>query len=83
MRTLLLWVVVGVLTKTASADDLPDVKSKSAIAIDAESGAEIFGKDADEIRAIASTTKIFVALAAASNSSTSSWSSWPGRPCPR
>lgn len=31
--------------------------------IDAESGAEIFGKDADEIRPIASTTKIFVALA--------------------
>ncbi|HSN25435.1 MAG TPA: serine hydrolase [Kofleriaceae bacterium] len=63
MRTLLLWVVVGVLAKTAAADDLPDVKSKSVIAIDAESGAEIFGKDADEIRAIASTTKIFVAMA--------------------
>jgi D-alanyl-D-alanine endopeptidase (penicillin-binding protein 7) len=31
--------------------------------IDAESGAEIFAKDADEIRAIASTTKIFVAMA--------------------
>ena len=31
--------------------------------IDAETGAEIFGKDADEIRAIASTTKIFVAMA--------------------
>ncbi|MBV8761873.1 MAG: D-alanyl-D-alanine carboxypeptidase [Deltaproteobacteria bacterium] len=63
MRTLLLWVVIGVLAKPAFADDLPDVKSKSAIAIDAESGAEIFGKDADEIRAIASTTKIFVAMA--------------------
>jgi D-alanyl-D-alanine endopeptidase (penicillin-binding protein 7) len=63
MRTLLLWVVVGVLAGPARADDLPDVKSRSAIAIDAESGAEIFGKDADEIRAIASTTKIFVAMA--------------------
>ena len=63
MRTLLLWVVMGVLVKPAWADDLPDVKSRSAIAIDAESGAEIFGKDADEIRAIASTTKIFVAMA--------------------
>lgn len=31
--------------------------------IDAATGAEIFGKDADEIRAIASTTKIFVAMA--------------------
>jgi len=54
---------MGVLANTAGADDLPDVKSKSAIAIDAESGAEIFAKDADEIRAIASTTKIFVAMA--------------------
>ena len=63
MRTLLLWVVVGVLAGPAFADELPDVKSRSAIAIDAESGAEIFGKDADEIRAIASTTKIFVAMA--------------------
>ena len=54
-----LWVIVGV----AHADDLPDVKSQSAIVIDAATGAEIFGKDADEIRPIASTTKIFVALA--------------------
>ncbi len=33
------------------------------MAIDAATGAEIFGKDADEIRPIASTTKIFVAMA--------------------
>jgi D-alanyl-D-alanine endopeptidase (penicillin-binding protein 7) len=39
------------------------VKSKSAVVIDADSGAEIFGKDADQIRPIASTTKIFVAMA--------------------
>lgn len=45
------------------ADDLPEVKSKSAVVIDAETGAEIFGKDADQIRPIASTTKIFVAMA--------------------
>jgi D-alanyl-D-alanine endopeptidase (penicillin-binding protein 7) len=30
--------------------------------LDARTGAEIFGKDADEVRAIASTTKIFVAM---------------------
>lgn len=41
----------------------PAVKSKAAIAIDAETGAEVFGKSADEIRPIASTTKIFVAMA--------------------
>jgi D-alanyl-D-alanine endopeptidase (penicillin-binding protein 7) len=63
VRTFVLWVIVGVLGQSAFADDLPDVRSKSAIVIDAQTGAEIFGKDADEIRAIASTTKIFVAMA--------------------
>ncbi len=59
-----MWVVLGVLTaRPAFAEDLPDVKSRSAIAIDAATGAEIFGKDADQIRPIASTTKIFVAMA--------------------
>jgi D-alanyl-D-alanine endopeptidase (penicillin-binding protein 7) len=33
------------------------------VVIDAETGAEIFAKDADEVRPIASTTKIFVAMA--------------------
>lgn len=63
MRALLFCVVVGVLARPTWADDLPDVKSRAAIVIDAESGAEIFAKDADEVRAIASTTKIFVAMA--------------------
>jgi D-alanyl-D-alanine endopeptidase (penicillin-binding protein 7) len=63
MRTLVVWVVLGVLAGPTWADDLPEVKSRSAVVIDAETGAEIFGKDADEIRPIASTTKIFVAMA--------------------
>jgi serine-type D-Ala-D-Ala endopeptidase (penicillin-binding protein 7) len=63
MRPFVLWVIVGLLQSAAWADDLPEVKSKSVVVIDAETGAEIFGKDADEIRPIASTTKIFVALA--------------------
>ena len=67
MRTLSSWVVLGVLCVIGSrptwADDLPDIKSRAAIVMDAETGAEIFGKDADEIRAIASTTKIYVAMA--------------------
>jgi D-alanyl-D-alanine endopeptidase (penicillin-binding protein 7) len=63
VRTIVLWVLVGVLCRPAWAGDLPDVKSRSAIVIDAETGAEIFSKNADEIRAIASTTKIFVAMA--------------------
>ena len=66
MRNLAVRVVlaVGVIAAPpAWADDLPEVKSRSAIAIDAATGAEIFGKDADEVRPIASTTKIFVAMA--------------------
>ena len=43
--------------------DPPDVRSKSAVLLDAETGAEVWAKDADEVRAIASTTKIFVAMA--------------------
>ncbi len=56
-------VVMGVLARPTWADGLPDVKSKSAVVIDAETGEEIFGKNADAIRSIASTTKIFVAMA--------------------
>jgi D-alanyl-D-alanine endopeptidase (penicillin-binding protein 7) len=64
MRTLVFCAVLGaVATRTARADELPDIKSRSAVVLDAATGAEIFGKDADEIRPIASTTKIFVAMA--------------------
>jgi len=65
MRFLALFVgsALGVLAGPTWADDeLPDVKSKAAVALDAETGAEIFGKAADEVRPIASTTKIFVAM---------------------
>jgi D-alanyl-D-alanine endopeptidase (penicillin-binding protein 7) len=47
----------------AHADDLPKVRSESVAVLDGRTGAEVYGKDADEVRAIASTTKIFVALA--------------------
>jgi D-alanyl-D-alanine endopeptidase (penicillin-binding protein 7) len=63
MRPFILWVIVGVLAGPAGADGLPEVKSKAVAVIDAETGAEIFAKNADDIRAIASTTKIFVAMA--------------------
>ena len=63
MRPFVLWVIVGVLARSGWAEDLPEVKSKAVVVIDAQTGAEIFGKNADDIRAIASTTKIFVALA--------------------
>jgi D-alanyl-D-alanine endopeptidase (penicillin-binding protein 7) len=42
---------------------LPAIRSRSAVVLDARTGAEVYGKDADTVRAIASTTKIFVAMA--------------------
>lgn len=50
-------------TSMASANDRPAVESRSAIVLDAATGDELFAKEADEIRPIASTTKIFVAMA--------------------
>ena len=50
-------------TSMAFANDRPAVESRSAIVLDAASGDELFAKDADEVRPIASTTKIFVAMA--------------------
>jgi D-alanyl-D-alanine endopeptidase (penicillin-binding protein 7) len=42
---------------------LPNVRSASALVVDMDSGTILFGKDPDAVRAIASTGKIFVALA--------------------
>jgi len=54
---------LGVLAGPAFAEDLPEIQSKAMVVLDAETGREIHGKAADEIRPIASTTKIFVAMA--------------------
>lgn len=55
--------ILGVLAAPTWAEsELPEVRSRSAVVLDAATGAEIFAKGADEIRPIASTTKIFVAL---------------------
>jgi D-alanyl-D-alanine endopeptidase (penicillin-binding protein 7) len=67
MRHLAAVVVLGVLARPTSAapraDDLPEVKSRAVVVLDARTGAEIFSKAADDVRPIASTTKIFVAMA--------------------
>jgi len=64
MRTLVICAVLGVVaTGSVQARGVPSVQSRSAVVLDASTGDEIFGKDADEIRPIASTTKIFVAMA--------------------
>jgi D-alanyl-D-alanine endopeptidase (penicillin-binding protein 7) len=49
---------IAALTK----EGLPNVQAKGAIVIDMATGTEIYGKDADTPRPIASTTKIFVAM---------------------
>ena len=45
-------------------DGLPNVRSGSALAIDMDTGAMVYGKNPDAVRAIASTGKIFVAMVA-------------------
>lgn len=47
---------------SAAALDV-ELKSRNAVVIDLATGAELLGKSPDEIRPIASTTKVFVALA--------------------
>lgn len=55
--------VVLAMPRIASADAaLPKVRAHAVAVLDARTGAEIFAKDADQVRAIASTTKIFVAM---------------------
>jgi D-alanyl-D-alanine endopeptidase (penicillin-binding protein 7) len=49
--------------KPPESEGLPAIRSRAAVVIDARTGAEVYGKDADSVRAIASTTKIFVAMA--------------------
>lgn len=64
MRFLVLCAAFAVMaSRPAHADSLPEIRSRSAVVLDASTGDEIFSKDADEIRPIASTTKIFVAMA--------------------
>jgi D-alanyl-D-alanine carboxypeptidase len=64
MRIQVLCAVFALMASLpAHADSLPEIHSRSAVVLDAASGDEIFSKDADDIRPIASTTKIFVALA--------------------
>lgn len=45
-------------------DDLPNVQSGSAIVVDRKDGTVMYEKNADEVRNIASTGKIFIALLA-------------------
>jgi D-alanyl-D-alanine endopeptidase (penicillin-binding protein 7) len=62
VRALAVLVALGLLAGPAHAEDLPEIQSKAMVVLDAETGRELHGKAADEIRPIASTTKIFVAM---------------------
>jgi serine-type D-Ala-D-Ala endopeptidase (penicillin-binding protein 7) len=46
-----------------NASKLPEIRSRAAVVLDGRTGAAVYGKQADEVRPIASTTKIFVAMA--------------------
>jgi D-alanyl-D-alanine endopeptidase (penicillin-binding protein 7) len=64
MRYLAVAAVLLLLGAPARAESRrPRVKSPSSVVIDAKTGIEIWSKDADEVRSIASMTKIFVAMA--------------------
>lgn len=63
-------LAIGMAVGPAFADkavvpssQLPEIQSAAAVVLDAATGAEVLAKDADQVRAIASTTKIFVAMA--------------------
>ena len=62
-RFLVAVCLLGSLAGPTWAGDQPDVSSRAVVVLDSETGAELYGKDADEVRSIASTTKIFVAMA--------------------
>jgi D-alanyl-D-alanine endopeptidase (penicillin-binding protein 7) len=44
-------------------DGMPNVQADSAVIVDLDSGQELFAKNADQVRAIASVGKLFLALA--------------------
>jgi D-alanyl-D-alanine endopeptidase (penicillin-binding protein 7) len=52
----------SVAVPTFTRDGLPNVRAASAIIIDLDTGAELYAKNADEIRPIASVGKLFLAL---------------------
>ena len=66
LAALLCWGAASLAASSpARADALAEVglKSRNAVVLDLSTGVELLGKGPDEIRPIASTTKVFVALA--------------------
>jgi len=70
-RWLLLWAMLALAPAGAhagpsfpalTADGLPNVQASSAFIVDLDSGEQLFAKNLDDIRAIASTSKLFVAM---------------------
>jgi serine-type D-Ala-D-Ala endopeptidase (penicillin-binding protein 7) len=56
-------ILVGVAITLPAYAELPAARSGSVVVLDARTGAEVYAKEADHVRAIASTSKIFVAMA--------------------
>ena len=73
-KTAILWVIILLMLSGAfgvSAANAPDISAKSAVLIDAESGAVLYGENEHDRRGMASTTKIMTALVALENASLS------------
>ena len=69
-KTAILWIIILLMVMgvfDVSAVNFPDVSAKSAVLIDAESGVVLYGKNENERRGMASTTKIMTALVALEN----------------
>ena len=63
MKFLAIIVALAALATTTHARPAPRLGSASVVAIDAASGAELFAAHADDVRPIASLTKLFAAIA--------------------
>lgn len=62
VRGVVVVVLACILGAVAEAAPPPDLSSPSIVVLDASDGSEVFARRADEIRPIASMTKIFVAM---------------------
>jgi D-alanyl-D-alanine endopeptidase (penicillin-binding protein 7) len=70
MRLVAFVTTIVAMALPAHADDrndgasgVPEIRSAAAVVLDARTGAEVYAKDADAVRGIASTSKVFVAMA--------------------
>lgn len=62
MRPIIAIILLSFLSAEVIADRGPGLRSEAAVVVDQATGAEIYGKNADKIRPIASITKLMTAM---------------------